>query len=119
MRSVAVQNNHVSLVGAIDLRNPALMTSKLLSAAIFVSLVGPAGEALAAKAGCFEDWTVASEIVAREKLLAVEELRGPAISGGTIVRASLCQDGDRFVYRLIVTEPNGRLRRTEVEARAK
>ncbi|MBL8564731.1 MAG: hypothetical protein JNM89_03335 [Hyphomicrobiaceae bacterium] len=95
------------------------MTRILVSAIAAASLAGLAGEAGAGESACFDDWSVASEIVARERLPAIGELQARGVAGGAIVRASLCRDGDRYLYRLIVKDHNGQLRRTEVEARAR
>jgi hypothetical protein len=42
---------------------------------------------------CIDDWSVASRIVKKEDLTAVEDLAGPAqrLLGDVIVRAALCR----------------------------
>jgi hypothetical protein len=36
---------------------------------------------------------------------------------GKVVRVTLCQDGERYIYRILVREPKGRIRNRNVEAR--
>ncbi len=114
-----VQDGLDSVQVAIDAGNQLVMTRTLLLAITAASLAFLAGEARAGDSACYDDWSVASEIVVRERLPAIGELQARGVAGGAIVRASLCRDGDRFLYKLIVKDRNGQLRRTEVEARAR
>lgn len=76
--------------------------------------------ALPARAGevCMSDWGAAGEIVRREGLRTVEQLAqaSPQQLKGEIVRATLCQDGGAYVYRLVVRASNGQLRNVVLTA---
>ena len=73
----------------------------------------------AQNAGCFADWSVAAPIVRREKLLSVEQLNELARSriAGDLLRTTLCEDGGRFVYRLLVRDAKGVIQSMVVDAR--
>lgn len=68
---------------------------------------------------CFEDWSIAAQIVRREKLATVEELAGAVkrTLGGVIVRTSLCRENGRYVYRLVIRSHVGSLSRKRLDAR--
>lgn len=68
---------------------------------------------------CFPDWSVAAPVVQREGLVPVEELtqRAQGRMPGSIVKTNLCRENGRYVYRLVVREPSGRLARFAVDAR--
>jgi uncharacterized membrane protein YkoI len=78
--------------------------------------------ALAAPAGggtCFEDWSDAAPVVLEEHLLSTREVHEQARHRlpGDLVRITLCQEGERYVYRLLMRDTNGRLSRLTVDAR--
>jgi hypothetical protein len=68
---------------------------------------------------CFEDWSDAAPIVLKEKLLPVGDIQAWARKRlkGNVIRVTLCQDGERYTYRVLVREPKGRIRNRIVEAR--
>ena len=68
---------------------------------------------------CYADWSVAAPIVRNEGLTTVESLWKLAQSKifGQIVKTTLCKERSRFVYRLVVRNPNGRLENKKVDAR--
>lgn len=70
-------------------------------------------------AGCFDDWSDAAPIMLREKLLGTRELHEQARRHlhGDLIRITLCQEGPRYTYRLLVRDPLGRLTAVTVDAR--
>ena len=68
---------------------------------------------------CIESWSDAAPIVRSEALVAVrdvhEQVRQRRI--GDLVKATLCQEGGRYVYRLVVRETSGRITPLTVDAR--
>jgi uncharacterized membrane protein YkoI len=59
---------------------------------------------------CYADWSQAAPIVRRESLVATAELHQHARTRklGDLVRITLCEEGGRYVYRLVVLEPTNR-----------
>ncbi len=84
-------------------------------------LCATSGRAAAGGEHCFENWSVAAAIVAREKLVTVEQLQSvlPPDLGGAIVRTTLCQDGSAFVYKVLVRDRSGKLTKATIDARRK
>lgn len=78
--------------------------------------------ALAGKAGaaetCLTDWGAAGEIVRAQGLKTVEQLAksSPQQLKGQIVKATLCQDGGGYVYRLVVRDGAGQLKNVVLSA---
>lgn len=68
---------------------------------------------------CLSDWGAAGEIVRREKLLTVQQLTQDegTLLPGQIVKATLCKDGDDYVYKVVVRTAGGALKTIVVEAR--
>jgi hypothetical protein len=68
---------------------------------------------------CFAAWSDAAPVVHREALTAVRDLHTQARQRnlGDVVRVTLCTEEGRFVYRLIVREPQGRVVPMTVDAR--
>lgn len=85
-----------------------------------VSLLFAAGTAYAAAAACFDDWGTAGEIVRKEGLITVEQLAADrrADALGDIVKATLCMDGEAYVYRLVVRDKAGQLKSVIVQAKS-
>lgn len=92
---------------------------KTILAALVIALSAFPDAARAGEAQCFEDWSVAAAIAAREKLVAVGQLQAGLPKGvsGAIVRTLLCQEGDRFVYRVLVRDRQGQMTKLTLEAR--
>jgi hypothetical protein len=68
---------------------------------------------------CFAAWSDAAPVVHREALTAVRDLHAQARQRklGDVVRVTLCTEQGRFVYRLILREPQGRVVLMTVDAR--
>jgi len=62
---------------------------------------------------CIKDWTAAQAIVRENKLARVEQLSAQAAQYGlgAVVRVRLCRERDGYVYRVILRDRNGRLKR--------
>jgi hypothetical protein len=105
----AVIMTNFLVVGVRPLRRAVLLIPLLIGAAMPVD----AGE-------CFADWGQAGEIVRREKLRTVEQLRAdPAGSvGGDILKTTLCKEDDDYVYRLVIRTPFGQLKTLMLRAKA-
>lgn len=73
---------------------------------------------LGAADACVTDWGEASAIVRSERLTTVEDLATHRAAGvnGQIVKATLCREADRYVYRLVVRDGSGTLRAMTVRA---
>ncbi len=76
-------------------------------------------QAAATPAVCFEAWTDAAPVVQREALAAVRDIHAGMRqrNAGDVVRVQLCTEDNRYVYRLIVREPKGRIVPLTVDAR--
>jgi uncharacterized membrane protein YkoI len=72
-----------------------------------------------AESVCFSDWSAASAVVRHEGLITIEQLvaLAPSKLGGEIVRTTLCQERQGFVYRLVVRQPSGQLHRVTIDAK--
>ena len=95
-------------------------TSALGAALLFAMLaLSPAPAAIGQSVRCFEDWSDAAPIVLREHLVPARELQSWVRKRlkGKVIRVTLCQDGDRYIYRLLVRGPKGRIRNRTVEAK--
>jgi hypothetical protein len=84
-------------------------------------LMATSGRSAAGEERCFEDWSVAAMIVAREKLATVEQLQTelPPGIGGAIVRTTLCQEAAGFVYRVLIRDRSGKLTKATIAASRK
>jgi uncharacterized membrane protein YkoI len=90
-------------------RFPALLAALLLT-------LGLTGQAAAE---CYDDWSEAAPIVRKQGLLTVDKLTPMAKTklGGDVVKVTLCEDGGRFVFRVVVREASGSLKTVTVDAR--
>jgi len=91
------------------------------SAVAAVTALVIAASPYAASAGgaeCVNDWSKAARVVSQEGLIGVERLLELAASAynGAIVRTTLCRDGDRYVYRILVRDRNGQLSKHIIDA---
>lgn len=92
--------------------------------AMFLVLATGAGLAAASPAAaqperCIPDWSVATPIVRKEGLIAVEQL-GPLArsrAAGEIVNTTLCLEKGRYVYRILLKGGGGPLKSMTVDAR--
>jgi hypothetical protein len=103
------------------MKNFGLRSTCALGAFVIAAVLAlsPAPAAIGQSVRCFEDWSDAAPIVQREGLVPTRELQSWVRKRlkGKVIRATLCQDGDRYIYRLLVREPKGRIRNRTVEAR--
>jgi hypothetical protein len=92
--------------------------SRLVCASLLL-LVGTLGDRASAGA-CYADWSEAAPIVHKEGLTTVEALAALAKARipGAIVKTTLCEESEGFVYRLLIRDSNGRLTNRTVDARA-
>lgn len=83
-----------------------------------VALALDVGSARAGALDCLTNWSVAAQIVKSEGLATVRQLSERAMSsvGGDIIKTVLCKENGGYVYRLVVREPNGRLKNVTVDA---
>ncbi len=91
----------------------------VIAAVTGLPLLGGAGvPSFAADAQCFTDWGKAADVVRQQGLLTVEELAKIFAKDipGQIVRATLCQDGDDFIFKLVVRDKQGQLKNVVVDA---
>lgn len=70
-------------------------------------------------AACFENWSDAAPVVAREQLSAVRDVHEKArrIHHGEIVRITLCQEDQGYTYRVLLRDWSGRMSNLKVDAR--
>ena len=95
-----------------------LLISRLLGAALLL-VVATLGDRASA-GSCYADWSEAAPIVLKEKLTTVEALAvlAKARIPGAIVKTTLCEESEGFVYRLLIRDSNGRLTNRTVDARS-
>ncbi len=78
---------------------------------VFVAALVVIGAAMPVGAAehCIEDWSTALPVVKEEGLATVEAVTGLARGKvkGDVVKVTLCQQGPRWVYRLLVRGPAG------------
>jgi hypothetical protein len=103
-------------MNCIGLRSTCALGTFLIVALLALS---PAPAAIGQSVRCFEDWSDAAPIVQSERLIPARELQSWVRKRlkGKVIRVTLCQDGDRYIYRLLVREPKGRIRNRTVEAK--
>ncbi len=104
----------------LGLRSISALSAVVLFAVLFATLaLTPAPAAIGQSVRCFDDWSDAAPIVLRERLVPARDLHSWARKRlkSKVIRVTLCQDGDRYIYRLLVRGPKGRIRNRTVEAR--
>jgi len=87
--------------------------------ALSASMALPANAAPAEAASCYDDWSDAAPVMLKEGLVGTKILHEQARQHltGDLVRVTLCQEGDKFVYRLLMRDPRGWLNTITVDAR--
>jgi len=100
----------------VGLRSTTVLGAFVLAALLALS---PAPAAVGQSMRCYDDWSDAAPIVLREKLTPAREIQSWARKRlkGNVIRVTLCQDGERYVYRVLVREPKGRISNRMIEAR--
>ncbi len=104
----------------LGLRSISAAGTAVLFAIVFAILaLSPAPAAVGQSVRCYEDWSDAAPIVLREHLVPARDLHSWARKKlkSKVIRVTLCQDGERYIYRLLVRGPKGRIRNRTVEAR--
>ena len=81
-----------------------------------------AGLGMAAPGGAAADclpWKSAAPVIAKNSLLPGNVVYDmvQARTGGQIIHASLCDEGGRFFYKLVVLSPKGEVTNVTVDAR--
>ncbi len=68
---------------------------------------------------CIDRWSEAAPVVAAKRLVKVEELSAlaPKKLGGSIVKATLCQEDGSYIYSLVLRTTKGKLKSVTVDAR--
>lgn len=81
-------------------------------------LIGATNSAEASPLKCLSTWSEASPVVTAQQLASVEELNRQVakLELGELLMTTLCHDGDRYVYRLMVRSTKGRVRTLTVDA---
>ena len=89
----------------------ATLRRSIAAAALAATLGASAASASPPPATCCAGWSDALPVVQREALASVSELHADARRQklGDLVRITLCSDQGRFVYHLLVREPQGRV----------
>jgi uncharacterized membrane protein YkoI len=88
----------------------------ILAALVCAVLMGTSGQALA---GCLA-WSEAGPVIAKNGLVpagAIYKKVQAKYPGGKIVKATLCQDGNRFLYRFVVVGAKGDVSNVAVDAK--
>ena len=100
----------------IGLRSTCALSAFVIAALLALS---PAPAAIGESVRCVDDWSDAAPIVLGEKLVPAREVQSWVRKRlkGQVIRVTLCQDGDRYIYRLLVREHKGRIRNRTVEAK--
>jgi hypothetical protein len=90
---------------------------RLAAVAAMLAACAPAGPGSALASGaqtpvprCYADWSQAAPVVRREALVATADLHAQAKAQklGDLVRITLCEEGGRYVYRLLILQPDAR-----------
>lgn len=68
---------------------------------------------------CFPDWSEAAHVVRQEGLVGVDELgrRARAKLSSEVVKTTLCLEGERYIYRVVLKPRLGAFRVVIVDAR--
>jgi uncharacterized membrane protein YkoI len=100
--------------------SPAMFRSLTLAVVGLTALSAVSAAARADGTRCFATWSEADTVARREALVAVEQvstLARSSLSGAEVVKSTLCEEGGRYVYRLVVREAKGQLKTINVDAR--
>jgi uncharacterized membrane protein YkoI len=88
-----------------------------LSAAA-VAVMAVLAPASAGESECYNDWSIAAQIVENEKLVTVDKITAGAKASklGDIVKTTLCKEDGKYVFRLVVRD-KGTLKTVTLDAR--
>lgn len=86
-------------------------TRARILALIAATAIAPGTSAADGSERCYNEWSDAAVVVRRQALTPVRELHTEARRRnlGDIVKVTLCEAQESFVYRLLVREPAGRV----------
>ncbi len=92
----------------------------LLAGCLLAFGLGLGVPARASDVRCIPDWSVAAQIVEKRKLAPVTELSRSlaAQNRGRVLTTTLCREDGRFVYRLTLRAPGGRLETVTLDAKS-
>jgi uncharacterized membrane protein YkoI len=90
---------------------------KQIAVALFTAVMLTAAAA-PAQAGCVP-WKSAGALIAKNSLVPGNVIyrNVQAKTGGKVISATLCQNGNRFVYKVVVLGKKGDVRNLNVDAR--
>lgn len=94
------------------IRKLTLTTLTLAAATLSAALFPTALPAVAMPGlACYSDWSAAAPVARKERLLTLERLSQKVADklDGRLLKAVLCRTEERFVYRVVVKKPDGRL----------
>lgn len=68
---------------------------------------------------CFESWSEAGPIAQKEGLVSTHDIYQQLRDRhtGEVIRITLCREGDKFVYRVVLRQTSGRLINHSLDAR--
>ena len=91
-----------------------LLRSPGLTALVLLAFSGGPG----VSAACLDDWGAAANVVRANGLKTVEQLANasPRQLKGQIIKATLCEEDGRYVYRLVVRDPAGQMKNAVLDA---
>jgi hypothetical protein len=94
------------------------LTASLAILGPMAVLALPASSPADAVGRCYEEWSEAAPIVARERLRTARDVRHMARStlGSDVVRIVLCDENGAYVYRLVLRRLDGSLGTMKVGA---
>ncbi len=90
----------------------------MLTAVLATALIGSVRGQTATEV-CFDDWSAAAAAVKQHGLVPVDKLGAMARSQarGLLVRTELCKRGDGYVYKVVLRDKRGGLKRMTVSAK--
>lgn len=99
--------------------SPRPLTALALGLALVGSAATAARATTPAQPACLDDGFRASQIVASQSLRPAGDVRAQALRQrkGELLSIKLCEQGGRFVYRLVFLQPAGTFEAVTVDAR--
>jgi hypothetical protein len=97
------------------------MLDGLMHACLAAMALAPllAIQAHASDETCFHSWSEAAQIVRKEGLVSTHDVYQKLLERRSVevLRITLCREGDRFVYKIVVRQTSGRLINQSLDAR--